>query len=148
MAESETERPFDVVSIDHVVLRTHRPDQVLAFYRDTLGLPVERVIAEFGLHQLRAGFAIVDILDLTVGSAGGKEPPAAGQPDSLYDHFCLSLSDADEEEFRDWLAAEGVAIVEEGRRYGAAGHSYSFYVHDPDGRVVELKLVDDDLDDE
>lgn len=142
MDREEVLRPFDVVSIDHIVLRTRRAAEVLAFYRDTLGLPVERVLEKFGLHQLRAGFALIDIRDLSVGSS--ENQPHAEGSDSLYDHFCLSLSDVQEDELRSWLADEEIPVVEEGRRYGAAGHCYSFYVHDPDGRVVELKLVDDE----
>ena len=37
------------------------------------------------------------------------------------------------------LAAHGIAIVEEGIRYGARGEGMSFYVKDPAGNTIELK---------
>ena len=37
------------------------------------------------------------------------------------------------------LARHGVAIVEEGIRYGAKGDGMSFYICDPSGNQVELK---------
>jgi hypothetical protein len=43
---------------------------------------------------------------------------------------------------RDWLASRGVAIVEEGIRYGATGEGLSFYIKDPFGNTIELKRAD------
>ena len=31
-----------ILGLDHIVLRTERLDEVLSFYRDKLGLPLER----------------------------------------------------------------------------------------------------------
>jgi hypothetical protein len=32
----------------------------------------------------------------------------------------------------------------EGQLYGATGYGQSYYIQDPDGRTVELKLVEDE----
>ena len=41
------------------------------------------------------------------------------------------------------LLANGVDIVEEGFRYGAAGDGYSIYFNDPFGNQIELKSAPD-----
>ena len=43
-----------------------------------------------------------------------------------------------------WLEAEGIPHGKTARRYGATGQGTSVYAEDPDGRRVELKLVDED----
>ncbi len=48
MAKKTEPPPFEVVAIDHIVLRTRRIDEVLGFYRDILGLPQERILKEIG----------------------------------------------------------------------------------------------------
>ena len=45
----------------------------------------------------------------------------------------------DEAAIRAHLATHCVAVVEEGRRYGADGDGFSLYVRDPEGNTVELK---------
>ena len=37
------------------------------------------------------------------------------------------------------LAAHGVAIIDEGQRFGAEGNGTSLYLQDPEGNTVELK---------
>ncbi|MEW6269470.1 MAG: VOC family protein [Thermodesulfobacteriota bacterium] len=127
---------IDVTGLDHVVLRTRKLDDVLAFYRDKLGLPVERTIEQIGLYQLRAGSALVDIVDTNVFTVA-----QAGPGESLYDHFCLAVRAASPEELAAKLDAAGIAHGSAAERYGAAGYGSSFYVDDPDGRTVELKIV-------
>ena len=51
--------------IDHIVLRTTRPQILIDFYRDVLGCAPERALPpEAGLVQLRAGNALIDIVDV------------------------------------------------------------------------------------
>ncbi|HEY8516506.1 MAG TPA: VOC family protein [Candidatus Binatia bacterium] len=128
--------PIDVVGLDHVVLRTKKLAEVLAFYRDKLGLPVERTVEQIGLYQLRAGSALVDIVDADV--FGGAQ---AGPGESLYDHFCLAVRAESAEQLAAALDAAGIAHGDVAQRYGASGFGSSFYVDDPDGRTVELKIV-------
>lgn len=120
---------FRIVGIDHVVVRTLDQTQALAFYRDVLGLEVEREQPEIRLVQLRAGRSLIDLIP---GARGDPERPNI-------DHFALEVDPFDEQELRTHLAARGVAVIESGLRYGAGGEGPSLYIRDPDGNKVELK---------
>jgi len=125
-----------ITGLDHVVLRTRQLDQVLAFYRDKLGCPVERTLDVIGLYQLRAGTALVDVVDTNVFTVA-----QAGPGESLFDHFCLSVSAPSVAELCAMLDTNGIAHGEPAERYGATGNGTSVYVNDPDGRTVELKIT-------
>lgn len=124
-----------VKGIDHIVLRAERLEELLAFYRDKLDLPVERSIVELGLYQLRAGNALVDIVDGQIWKSQG------GPGESRYDHFCLQVDESDPQGLAKVLDERGIAHGEPAERYGAAGNGWSIYATDPEGRTVELKLV-------
>ena len=119
-----------------MVLRTGRKDEVLAFYRDKLGCPVERTLEIIGLYQLRAGGALIDVLDTTVFTVA-----AAGPGESLYDHFCIALAADSVDEVLAMLDAAGIPHGDPAQRYGATGDGTSIYATDPDGRTVELKIT-------
>lgn len=125
-----------ITGLDHVVLRTRKLDQVLAFYRDKLGCPLERTLDVIGLYQLRAGAALVDVVDTNVFTVA-----AAGPGESLFDHFCLSVSAPSAVDLCAMLDANGIAHGAPAERYGATGSGTSVYVNDPDGRTVELKIT-------
>ncbi|MFO1189107.1 MAG: VOC family protein [Alphaproteobacteria bacterium] len=131
-------RPFTVVQIDHVVLRVADIGRALAFYRDALGLPVERTVAELGLWQLRAGRSLIDLvaIDGTLGRQGGAAP---GRDGRNVDHLCLRIAPFDRDRLAAHLAAHGIPAGDVARRYGADGFGPSLYVCDPDGNTVELK---------
>lgn len=123
---------FHITGIDHVVIRTADPARALAFYRDVLGLVVEREQPEIGLIQLRAGRSLIDLIP--------ADPAAVADPDRPnVDHFALGVSPFVEPALRAHLTAMQVPIVEAGLRYGAGGEGPSLYVRDPDGNKVELK---------
>jgi glyoxylase I family protein len=124
-----------ILGLDHVVLRTERLDDVLSFYCDKLGLVLERELREIGLYQLRAGTALVDIVDGSVWKAKG----AGGE--SHYDHFCLQIAGEDADGLSRQLDEHGIDHGAPAPRYGATGDGLSIYATDPDGRTVELKLV-------
>ncbi len=126
----------EITGVDHVVLRTRRRDEVLTFYRDKLGCPVERTIEAIGLYQLRAGRSLIDVLDTNVFSVA-----EAGPGESLYDHFCIGVSASSAAELCATLDAAGVPHGEPAQRYGATGDGTSVYATDPDGRTVELKIT-------
>lgn len=130
--------PFTIVQLDHVVLRTADVARLVAFYRDVLGCAIEQVQAAFGLTQLRAGSALIDLVDVAgpLGWAGG---PAPGELGRNMDHFCLRIDPWDEAAIAAHLDIHGVRVTDSGRRYGAEGQGPSIYVADPDGNVVELK---------
>ncbi len=129
---------FRVQRLDHLVLRVRDPDRMIAFYRDVLRCPVEKVQADLGLYQLRAGDSLVDLVDVAgpLGKAGGA---AAGREGRNLDHLCLRIEPFDLPALRAWLRQNGVAPGEAGLRYGAEGNGPSLYLGDPEGNVVELK---------
>ena len=79
--------------------------------------------------QLRAGAALIDLVDIAAEEGAWARPPAAGGRNM--DHVCLATGPWDEAAMRAHLAAHDVAIVEEGIRYGARGDGLSFYVSGP-----------------
>ena len=53
---------IEIAGLDHIVLRTSRMEEMLYFYGTVLGCPIERELSpEFGLVQLRAGTALIDL---------------------------------------------------------------------------------------
>lgn len=142
--DATTELPIpEVVGIDHIVLRTTRLPELLDFYENKLGLKLERHLKKFGLYQLRAGFALIDILDRSAADPAEESGDSFGG-DPQYDHFCLAITDLNADELIAWLEAEEIPHGKIERRYGATGEGTSVYAKDPDGRRVELKLVDED----
>jgi catechol 2,3-dioxygenase-like lactoylglutathione lyase family enzyme len=128
-----------VKMIDHVVLRTEHPEEMIHFYSEVLGCGVERMMGpETGLTQLRAGASLIDIVavDSKLGRAGGGPPtPSANN----MDHFCLRLEAIDEKPLREYLLGKGIEASQFQVRYGAEGFGPSVYISDPDGNTVELR---------
>lgn len=133
-----TTADFKILGLDHVVLRTTRRAAMLAFYRDVLGCPLEKHNEAFGLWQLCAGTALIDLLDCS-GAGAIKHGPATQGVARNMDHFCLRIAPWDEAALRQRLEAVGARVGESGTRYGAEGSGPSLYVFDPDGNQVELK---------
>ena len=130
------DHPLRIVGLDHVVLRCARLDATMAFYVEVLGCTLERELPELGLHQLRAGRALIDLVP--VGSKlGGARPPDAERGNMA--HFCLRIHDPDWDALGAHLQAHGIPFRPPETRYGADGHGPSIYVADPEGNVVELK---------
>ncbi len=127
-----------VLGLDHLVLRTAQPEVMIAFYGDILGCTVERRLDDLGLIQLRAGTALIDLVDIA-GSIGSKGGAAAGEEGRNLDHFCLRVEPGDMAEVAATLAEHGIEAGEPGRRYGAEGWGQSLYFSDPDGNTVELR---------
>jgi glyoxylase I family protein len=130
--------PIQIAGFDHIVLRVRDKAAMLAFYQGVLGLHVDRDRPELGLTHVRAGLQMIDLvtLDGPLGKAGGAGPGSEGRN---LDHFALQARPFDEAEIRAHLASHGVAVIEEGPRYGADGDGFSLYIHDPEGNTVELK---------
>jgi len=127
------------VAIDHIVLRTDRYQALVTFYCEVLGCVRERATSEaFGLTQLRAGSALIDLVDVNgqLGRAGGGPP---GATDNNMDHFCLQIEPFDEAELIAYLDARGVEHSGFEERYGARGFGRSIYLKDVAGNTVELR---------
>lgn len=113
-----------VTGIDHVVLRVRDLQGAVAFYSEVLGCPVERRSEGLGLVQLRAGASLIDLVaaDGKLGLAGGVAPASTGHN---MDHLCLRIASLETESTSAELVSRGIAVGEEGRRYGASGEGPS-----------------------
>lgn len=131
-------RPFQLLQLDHVVLRVRDTATMIAFYCDVLGCGIERRQDEIGLVQLRAGASLIDLVDVDgkIGRMGGA---AAGAEGRNLDHLCLRAEPFDRDAIVAHLQAHGVRIGEFGSRYGAEGEGPSQYLFDPEDNLVELK---------
>ena len=125
-------------SLEHLVLRVRDLEGMVAFYRDVIGLSVERRQDGIGLVQLRAGTQLVDLVavDSLLGRTGGVGPGAQGRN---LDHFCLNVEDFDLAAVTVHLASHGVAVGDSGQRDGAGGQGLSVYLSDPEGNGLELR---------
>ena len=133
-----SERPFECLGLDHVVLRVSDPNRMISFYIDVLGCGLERRNEKSGLIQLRAGRCLIDLVDIA-GELGRRRGPAPGADGNNMDHFCIRIDPFDADALRSYLEEHGVAVGEAITRYGAEGSGPSFYISDPEGNTVELK---------
>ena len=131
-------KPISPKGLDHLVLRTERLPEMIQFYENVLGCNVERTVDRLGLHQLRAGASLIDLVD-TDGELGRKGGPAPSDYGLNLDHFCLRVEPWDEPAIRKHLEEHGITAPETSPRYGADGTGPSIYIQDPDGNTVELK---------
>ena len=129
--------PFALEGLDHVVLLVDDMDAARAFYTEVIGCTVDNALPQYGMLQLRAGAALIDLVEYSSAQGSWAKPDVAGGRNM--DHVALATGPWDPEALRAHLAAHGVEIVEEGIRYGASGDGLSFYVRDPSGNTIELK---------
>lgn len=136
--------PFQLLQLDHVVLRVRDPEAMVAFYCQVLGCSLERRQDEIGLIQLRAGQSLIDLvgIDGKLGRMGGAAPGVEGRN---MDHLCLRAEPFDRDAILAHLHAHDVRIGDFGSRYGAQGEGPSQYLFDPEGNLVELKGPPDPL---
>ena len=130
---------IEIITIDHIVLRTANLEAMLQFYCEVLKCPVERELPELGLVQLRAGEALIDIVpvDSELGRAGGKAPSQDGRN---LDHVCLRIKSVSESDLEAYLRSHNITAPEFAERYGAEGFGRSIYIEDPEKNIVELKF--------
>ena len=124
--------------LDHVVLRVTNLAAMMDFYSGVLGCPVEKVQADIGLYQLRAGSALIDLVPID-GALGAKGGAAPGPEGRNLDHFCLRVEPFDADAIIAHLRVHDAEPAPVASRYGAEGQGPSIYVADPEGNVVELK---------
>ena len=130
--------PICPAGIDHVVLRVSDLQAVASFYVGVLGCALEWERPDLGLIHLRAGTALIDLVDVAgpLGRKGGRAPEPEGHN---VDHICLALAWFDDAAIRAHLVRHGVRPSETAPRYGASGMGQSLYVSDPEGNIVELR---------
>jgi len=129
---------FQILGLDHVVLRVTDVARMTRFYCDVLGCNVERERPELGLTQLRAGASLIDFVDVNgeLGRRGGAAPAEEGRN---MDHVCLRVEPFDQPRIIAHLISNSVVPGEVRTRFGADGFGPSLYISDPEGNVVELK---------
>ena len=129
---------IELAGIDHVVFRVRDMTAMIAFYEKALGASVERQVDDLGLVQLRAGSALIDLVDCAapLGLEGGTP---AGDGGRNVEHVCLRILSWDEPALRTHFASFGITELDMGRRYGADGFGPSLYLSDPEGNRIELK---------
>jgi glyoxylase I family protein len=132
-----TRPPFALEGIDHVLLLVSGMREAVQFYIDVLGCSIESELPEFAMVQLRAGGALIDVVDLSASRGQWAIPKITGGRN--LDHLCIAIGKYDEQRVRSHLANHGVEIIEEGMHKGARGHSLSIYFKDPSGNTIELK---------
>jgi glyoxylase I family protein len=129
--------PFALEGLDHVLLVVDDMERALAFYEGVLGCVLEERYPQWGMAQLRAGAALINLVDVAAENGAWALPDVAGGRNM--DHLCIALGRHDEQALREHLARHGVEIVEESWHAGARGESLSIYVRDPAGNTLELK---------
>ena len=130
---------IEIAGIDHIVLRTTKLKDMLEFYCNVLGCTIEReTTVETGLTQLRAGSALIDLVnvDSDLGRMGGGAPT---ESENNLDHFCLQLKPISDIEIEKHLSEHGINEGSFHDRYGAQGVGKSIYIKDPEGNTVELR---------
>jgi glyoxylase I family protein len=130
--------PFVLAGIDHVVLLVDDMQRASDFYTEVLGCTVDNDLPQYGMRQLRAGAALIDLVDVGSPEGAWAQPEVAGGRN--VDHVALALRPADPEAVRRHLIENGVEIIEEGDRVGALGDTLSFYVRDTSGNQIELSF--------
>ncbi len=129
---------FQILGLDHVVLRVTDMSRMVRFYCEVLGCRIEREREELGLMQLRAGQSLIDLIAVE-GELGRKGGAAPGKEGRNMDHVCLRVEPFDSGAIAAHLLAHGVVPGETATRYGAEGSGLSVYISDPEGNTVELK---------
>lgn len=133
--------PFRLRGLDHVVLLVADLELAKRFYCDVVGCRIDRELPQYGMAQLRAGESLIDLVDIASDEGAWARPAVDGGRN--VDHLCLATAGFEPEDMRHHLERNGVAIDEEGIRYGATGEGYSIYFTDPFGNRIELKSVAD-----
>lgn len=130
--------PFAIERFDYVVLRVRGMTAMERFYCDVLGCTLVKRQKDGALVHLRAGSAMIDLVDLAsdMGRRGGAGPGAEGRN---MDHMCLRVEPFDEAAIAGHMRAHGIECGPARRRFGAEGWGRSIYLEDPEGNIVELK---------
>src|SRR5437868_11171851 len=106
-----------MLTLDHVVFPVRDAEASLAFYSETLGLPLIGAISGDdwgGRPWLMMAFALGEGRELVLTALrGAQRPPPDGLAPDVR-HYAFSVADRDEQErWRARLAAAGVAVRDE-----------------------------------
>ena len=128
----------ELKGIDHVVIRVHELEPMVAFYCNILGCSLIRKNEEIGLYHLAAGTSMIDLVpvDMKLGRTGGRPPDQEGHN---VDHIAIKVDPFNGMRIREYLLAMGLKPGEIETRFGAGGWGPSIYIKDPEGNGIELK---------
>ena len=128
---------INVESVDHVVLRVDDVERVGSFYIEVLGARWDRRREDIGLHHLRLGNLMIDLVPVEglLGRTGGSGPGSEGRN---VDHVAYRVRPWDGEAILAILRDHDIE-AEIKSRYGADGDGPSIFFQDPEGNGVELK---------
>lgn len=127
--------------MDHIVLNVADEEQMIGFYRDVLGMPMERLAA---FREGKVPFPSARLNDDTIiDFFPQKLWQETVDPQCVrvnLNHFCLVLPGPDWRELRQRLERHGVTI-EDGpvKRWGAHGTGVSIYFRDPENNLIEVR---------
>jgi catechol 2,3-dioxygenase-like lactoylglutathione lyase family enzyme len=128
-APASVDAPALSARLQHFAIRSHEPEVLVAFYRDTLGFVVsDRVEDDHG--GLSACFLRTD--------AEHHALAIFRAPEVRHDHMSFEVTDW--REVRDWadrVGALGVPMVWGVGRHGPGNDTF-FMVRDPDGNLAEI----------
>lgn len=122
--------PFELLRLDHLVLRTKDVERLVKFYKD-LGCTVVRRVEQMDMTQLRAGASMIDIV--------GVDERDSRAPGRNLDHFAIRIEPFDEDAVRSWCEEQALEPRFMEKLLGADGFGPAVYIIDPDGNRVELK---------
>jgi catechol 2,3-dioxygenase-like lactoylglutathione lyase family enzyme len=129
---------LDVKGMDHIVLNVADVERSVAFYRDVLGLGIERMDewrgGKVGFPSVRlSADTLIDLVPVA------ESPERSGRVENL-NHFCLVVVDEALEPIVEHLGRHGVPThTGPARRWGAHGDGASIYFRDPDGNEIEAR---------
>lgn len=125
-----------IVAMDHIVLNVRDVERSVSFYRDVLGMPVERLDQ---WRQGAVGFPSVRIsADTLIDLVQAPASHASGTPNM--NHFCLVTGTDQLEPLIEHLAVHTVRVhTGPAKRWGAHGDALSIYFNDPDGNEIEVR---------
>lgn len=129
-----------ITRLAHLCLKTGNFDKTVAFYRDTIGLPVKFTFinkdgALFGAYFDLGNMTFLEIFDQKGANRewGGPDEPLKPNENTFHQHFCFEVKGI--EAYRAGLMAKGVAVTDV--VVGMDG-SKQAWIRDPDGNSIEL----------
>ncbi len=127
-----------VLGMDHIVLNVADVERSIAFYRDVLGLGIERLeewrAGTIGFPSVRlSADTLIDLVQLQ--NSVERESRVTN-----LNHFCLVIADETLEPVAEHLRGQGIDVYTgPARRWGAHGNGVSVYFRDPDENEIEVR---------
>lgn len=122
-------------SVVHFSIAVSNLEASRKFYTDILGLALVQDAPAQGMVFLRAGRDHVIL-------ARSDTPLKRDPKDSRRAHHAFKVDPDKYEDAKSFLAAKGVEVFEEENRKKGVFVGRQFYIHDPDGNVIEFSEWD------